>query len=171
MIYGCSTTNSGKLESNVLAEKNNELCFSDTIDKVDSNSGCPGFLLHKELRDYQNHVLVIKADRSLFKKDTCYKITVGESNYNNLLFDISIDIYPSNGLHKAYCGDIDIVNAETPNAIKCTSGKVKCLIQSLEGTKEIITLELSGAVFMYENKKIELSETLFKNVLISEWGG
>ena len=171
IVYGCSSTNTGELESNTLSEKVNELCFSDMSDMVDSNSGCPSFLLHRELQDYQNYVLVVKADRSLFEKDTCYKLTVGEPKYNDLLFDISIDIYSSNELQKVYCGDIDIVNAETPKMAKCTSGKVKCFIQSLEGTKEIITLELTDAVFMYEDKKIELSETLFKNVLISEWGG
>lgn len=171
MIYGCSSTKTGKSESNALIEKKNELCFSDIPDIVDSNSGCPSFLLHKELQDYQNHVLVIKADRSLFEKDTCYKLTVDDTNYNNLLFDISMDIYSPNGLRKVYCCDIDIANAETPKIAKCSSGKVKCLIQVLEGTKEIITLELSDAVFMCEDKKIELSKILFKNVLISEWGG
>lgn len=172
VIYGCQSSNTKKSAEDTLNRNIDDICFLDISNAVvDSNSGCPSFLLHREIQNYNNHVLVIKANRFLFEKNICYELTVGEYKYKKLLFDIFIDIYSSNGLQKMYCGDIDIANIDILSTAKCISGKVKCIIQSLETNKEIITLELTDAVFIYKKKKIEIKKIVFKNILISERGG
>jgi len=169
IVYGCSSINSGKPES--IAMKIDIPCFLNEQDTIDANSGCPGFLLHKNLPNSQNYVLVVRGDRSLFKKDSCYELEVNGPLYDSLFLNVYLDIYPPNGLQGLYCGDIDIVNAERPEKVICNSGKIKCIIQTLGDSQEVITLELIGVIFGYSKSEIKVSKILFKNVLISEWGG
>ena len=144
-------------------------------DSIDKDCGCPSFLLFKRLENFDDIVLVVKAKRELFQKGIYYNLNIEDTIYNSFLFDIHLDVYKSKGIHKSYCGDIDITNFEIPISLKCISGNLKFFIDSGKNkNSEIITLQILDAVFEKKSgsiKNIKISKVLFYKVLISEWGG
>lgn len=169
--YGCTSNSTETQEGSINGIETSRSCFDVPSNIIDRKRGCPGFLLFKQIPNQMNHVLIIKGNREKFQSDTCYKIIVDQAEYYGPTFQIYLDLYTPGSIHRTYCGDIEIVNAETPRRANCVSGFVRCHIRSIGVGREVISLELSNAVFVHEDEEITINKILFENVLITDWAG
>lgn len=167
-----TTTNNSKIIDN---KKNNSLptLVQDTSVIVNRTEGCANFSLIKRLKE-PNHNLIIKGKRKLLQKDSLYSLNYKKQLNNEDLLEIFIDKYIGNGIQKSYCSDIFIINSEKPVKLECVSADVTFKISTYGEFEEIISLTIYNGIFYSKNNKIrykQKEDIVFKNVLISEWGG
>ena len=170
-----SCINKNERVDNIKEEKINKKKPIYKYDSIDFNSGCPGFILHKKLENFDNIDIIVKAKSELIQTGKYYNINIGDALYDSLLFDIYIDVYKSKNIfHKSYCDDLIIENTETPTRIKCISGNIIFYLQPVENEyKEVITLSIFDLKIKQNKfiKNLNIPKIEFKRVVISSWGG